>query len=153
VPDVQYHGWTHRPKRIGGSDPLRPLGYYEIKVFADENALDGNLPDSATVVVVGDEKFVWPIPIDLHKTEIIHAAGGVSTLGEVTFEVVNLTQAVTLATVTIDSGEYTSYFGTDPEPTLPADAPVEMGDRIAINVTAADGSAKGLTAIVQFAGL
>ena len=57
-----YHAWTHRPKQLGGSDPLQPYGFYEVKLFADRDALDGTLPDSAIVVSEGTGKMVIWIP-------------------------------------------------------------------------------------------
>ena len=72
-----------------------PLGYYEIKVFADRNALDGNLPDEAIVVSTGDGKFILAIPEDLHGTELVHAAAFVSVAGEVTVQIRNVTQGST----------------------------------------------------------
>ena len=54
-----YHGWTHRRRRINeddpfaGSDPIPGESIRNIKVFADRNATDGNLPDEVIVVSLG----------------------------------------------------------------------------------------------------
>jgi hypothetical protein len=147
-----YHGWTHRPSILGGTDPNTPLGYYEIKVFADANALDGNLPDTATVVSTGDGKFVFAIPQDLDATELVHAAGFVTTAGAVTVQIRNVTQALDFLStkITIDTGETTSYTAAT-APVITADQPVATGDLIAVDVDAADGAAKGLGVILMFA--
>ena len=148
-----YHGTTHRPHFLGGSDPLLPLGYYEIKVFADRNALDGNLPDEAIIVSAGDSKFVIAIPADLHQTELVHAAAFVSEAGEVTVQIRNVTQAFDFLTtpITIDAGEFTSYAAGTTPPVIDDDLPVDQGDLVAIDVDAADGTAEGLGVILQFA--
>lgn len=149
-----YHGWGHRPVELGGPDPLIPLGRYEIKVFADRNALDGELPDSAIIVSTGNGKFIFPIPQDLHKAELVHAAAGVSVAGAVTVQIRNITQAnldLLSTEITIDAGEFTSYAVGTTEPVITPDQPVEVGDMIAIDVDAADGTAEGLAVILVFA--
>lgn len=147
-----FHGWTHRPKLLGGTDPIPPLGYYEIKVFADRGALDGNLSDSAIVVSTGDGKFHFFIPQQLDRAELVHAAAGVSVSGDVEVQVHNVTQAADYftTTLTIDAGDKTSYTATTPvvvDDTLLAD----VGDEIRIDVDAADGTAEGLCVILHFA--
>lgn len=147
-----FHAWTHRPKKLGGTDPLPPRGYFEIKVFADTNALDGNLPDTARIVSTGDGKFVFVIPEDLDQTELVHAAAFVSVAGAVTVQIRNVTAAYDFLTtaITIDSGEYTSYTAATP-PVIDTTKIVDVGDRISIDVDAADGTAEGLGIILQFA--
>lgn len=152
MPDVVKHGWTHRPRLEGGTDPLPPRGVYEIKVFADRDSLDGNLDDTAIVVSTGDGKFVFWIPEDLDHTELVHVAAGVSVAGAVTVQIRNITQAFDFLStkVTIDSAEFTSYTAATP-PVITASQPVAKGDRIAIDVDAADGTAEGLGVILEFA--
>ena len=147
-----HHGWAHRPHELGGQDPNTPLGYYEIKVFADRGALDGELPDTSIVVSTGDGKFHFFIPQGLEQAELFHAAAGVSVAGEVTVQVHNVTQAADYLTtpLTIDSGEKTSYTAATPcviDETIFAD----LGDEIRIDVDAADGTAEGLCVILHFA--
>lgn len=146
------HAWTHRPKNQGGTDPQPPRGHFEIKVFADRDALDGNLPDSSIVVSTGDAKFVFWIPDDLDNTELVGAAAGVSVAGTVTVQIRNVTQAFDFLStkITIDSGEYTSYTAAIP-PVITANQPVAKGDRIAIDVDAAGGTAEGLGVLLEFA--
>jgi hypothetical protein len=154
MPDVVVHGTTHRPRWIGGSDPLRPYGVYEIKVFADENALDGLLPDSATTVAVGDGKFIFAIPLDLDGCTLVRAAGYVTTLGGCTVQIRNVTQGVDMLTdpIVIDAGEYTSLDSTDQPVVDEANALVDASDRISIDVDDA-GGAKGLGVTLYFAAI
>lgn len=153
MPDVVKHGWTHRRRQQGGSDPLPPLGHYEIKVFADREALDGALPDSAIIVSTGDAKFVFVIPDDLDGTSLVHAAAFVSLAGAVTVQIRNITQTYDFLTtkVTIDSGEYSSYTAATPPVIDTPHDPVAKGDRIGVDVDAADGTAEGLGVILVFA--
>lgn len=153
MPDVAYHGETHRPRTKGGSDPAFQLGYYEIKVFADRDALDGLLPDTAIVVSEGDGKFIFAIPADLDGCELHQCAAFVSVAGAVTVQIRNITQAYDFLStkITIDSGDFTSYAAATP-PVITDDLIVDKGDRIAIDVDAADGTAEGLGVILQFTG-
>jgi hypothetical protein len=147
-----YHSWTHRPNLLGGTDPLQPFGFYEVKLFADRNALDGQLADELIVVSTGVNKFVIWIPEDLDGTSLVYAAAGVSVAGDVTVQVKNLTQGYNFLTtvITIDSA-YFSYpvSGAAPVIANPHD-PVETGDRIAFDVLTADGIAEGLGVMLAF---
>ena len=149
-----YHGWNHRPKARGGSDPLPPVGHFEIKVFADRGALDGNLPDSAVIVSTGDGKFIFVVPPDLDGTYLTLAEAGISALGSDDLEVTiyNLTQAVDMLTtpITIPSGDYASYLPVATD-IAEANSQVAAADRISINVDAAGGGdAEGLMVILEF---
>lgn len=147
-----HHAWTHRPKWLGGTDQNTPLGFYEIKVFADPDALDGSLPDEARIVSVGDAKFVFFIPHDLDQAELVHAAAGVSVAGSCTIQIRNVTQAYDFLStkITIDAAEFTSYTAAT-APVIDATKLVDVGDRIAIDIDAAGGVAEGLAVILQFA--
>jgi len=128
-------------------------GFFEMKVFADRDALDGSLPDEAIIVSTGNGKFVIFIAEDLDGTELVHAAAGVSVAGAVTVQIRNITQSnldLLSTRITIDSGEYTSYTAATP-PVIIANQPVATGDRIAVDVDAADGTAEGLAVILRFA--
>jgi hypothetical protein len=105
-----YHGWTHRSALRGGSDPLHPLGHFEIKVFADPNALDGNLDAAARIVSTGDGKFIFMIPNDLDGCELVHAAVYVTVAGAVTVQIRNITQAFDFLStkLTVDAAEFSS---------------------------------------------
>lgn len=148
-----YHASTHKPDLLGGSDPLQPYGFYEIKVFADRDALDGNLPDAAIVVSTGDGKFVFAIPSDLDGTSLVHAAAAVSVTGVVIVQIRNVTQAYDFLStpITFTFGDFTSYTSStqtvidDPHPV------VATGDLISIDVDSADGNAEGLAAMLAFA--
>jgi len=149
-----YHGWNHRPKRRGGSDPLPPVGHFEIKVFADRGALDGNLPDSAVIVSAGDGKFVLVVPPDLDGTYLTLAEAGVSAVGSSDLDVTlyNLTQAVDMLTtpITVPAGDYASYLPAATD-IAEANSQVAAADRISINVDAAGGGdAEGLLVILEF---
>lgn len=148
-----YHAWTHRPKQLGGSDPLQPYGFYEVKLFADRDALDGTLPDSAIVVSEGTGKMVIWIPEWLDRTSLVYAAAGVSLAGDVTVQVSNLTQSYDFLTTIIEiSGDYFSYPVSGAEPVIDDDQPpVATGDRIGFEVVSADGTAEGLGVMVAFA--
>lgn len=147
-----HHAWSHRPRWLGGTDPAVPLGFFEIKVFADTNALDGNLPDEARIVDTGDGKFIFVIPHDLDQAELVHAAAYVTVAGSCTVQIRNITQAYDFLTtpITIDGGEFSSYTAGTP-PVIDEDRLVDKGDRIAIDVDAADGTCEGLGVILQFA--
>lgn len=143
-----------------------PQGYYAIKLFADRGALDGNLPDSAIVVVGGDGKFLFPIPPDLDGTKLVLAEAGVSKAGSEDVEIMleNLGvdpetppgDEMLLSPIVISAGDWISWtagskFGTTPID--PAFAEVESGDWISINVVSTAASlAEGLTVILQFVG-
>lgn len=148
MPDVSYHAETHRPHSRGGSDPLPALGYYEIKVFADRNALDGNLPDEAIVVSTGDSKFVFAAPRDLDGCELHHAAAFVSVAGDVEVMVRNVTQAYDFLTaaITLSGDTYAALPATD----IDTGNVVDEGDLIAVDVDSADGTAEGLGVILHF---
>lgn len=148
-----YHASTHRPELLGGSDPLQPYGFYEIKIFADRNALDGDLPDSAIVVSAGDGKFYFPIPADLDGTSLVYAAAGVSASGDVTVQIHNATQSFDyLSTpITIDAGEFFSYPDSAVAPVVDNHPVNETGDRVRIDVDDADGDAEGLAVMLAFA--
>jgi len=153
MPEVDYHAPTHRPAFLGGTDELYPYGLYEIKVFADRDALDGTLPDEAIVVSTGDSKFVFWIPQDLDGTSLVYCAAGVSVSGAVTVQIRNATQTYDFLTtpITVDSGEYFSFPASTTEPVIDDPHPVvETGDRICIDVDAADGTAEGLGVMLAF---
>lgn len=148
-----FHGWTHRPKKLGGTDPTPPRGHFEIKVFADRGALDGSLPDAAVVVSTGDGKFVFVVPPDLDGTSLVTAEAGISEVGSSDVEVTlyNLTAAVDMLTtpITIPTGDYASF---PPEATdiNETNAVVAQADRISINVDSSGTTAEGLMVILEF---
>ena len=75
MPEVAYHGWTHRRKRWGGTDPIPGESFRNIKVFADENACDGLLPDSVRIVSTGNGKFMFQIDDDEDGFALVLRAG------------------------------------------------------------------------------
>jgi hypothetical protein len=130
-------------------------GIYEIKVFADEGALDGNLPDTATVVSTGDGKFIFAIPIDLNTYYLTEAEAFITTVsssGVVTVMIRNVTDAVDMLStaITIDVGEFTSYAAAAPSVINNANSQVATGDRIAVDVDGAGTGAQGLGVILRF---
>ena len=153
MPNVVYHGSTHRPFWVGGSDPTTPVGYYEIKLYPDPGHPVAILDPTLATVQVGDAQFVFAIPEDLDGARLIKAHAFVSTAGAVTVQVRNITggNVDMLSTrVTIDAADYTSYDAGVPPVVNPANATVDTGDRIAIDIDAATG-AKGLGVILVFA--
>lgn len=136
----------------GVSDRGVPAGHFEIKVFADRNALDGTLPDTSIVVSVGDGKFVFIVPPDLDDTNLVVAEAGISAVGSSDLEVTlyNLTQTVDMLTssIVIPAGDFASF---PPAVTAISNGNVFAADRISINVDAAGGGdAEGLMVILQF---
>lgn len=124
------------------------MGFFEIKVFADRNALDGNLDDTAIIVSTGDAKFVFAIPHDLDQSELVHAAAYVTEDGDVEVMIRNVTGAYDFLTAPITvSGSYAELAGDDIDDTKI----VDKGDLIAVDVDAADGICEGLGVILQFA--
>lgn len=130
-------------------------GIYEIKVFADANALDGNLPDSATVVSTGDGKFIFAIPHPLNNYYLTLAEAFITTAssgGLVTVQIRNITQTQDMLTtrITIDVGEFVSYFAATPSVINYANAQVDTGDRISVDVDVAGTGAQGLGVMLGF---
>lgn len=160
-----FHSWTHRPKRLGGTDQMPPAGHYEIKLFADRGALDGNLPESAIVVSDGDGKFWLVIPPGLNRTSLTLAEAGISVASgsDLTVEVINVgpdpgapSPVNMLDTViTIAAGDYVSFTpGSSDGATLIAADPdnlVLSGDWVQFNVASGGAdTAEGLAVIVEF---
>ncbi len=120
---------------------------YRIKLFADRDALDGNLPNSAIIVSTGNGKFIHVVEEGLDLSFLQWAYIYVSTPGSDDLEVMmhNITQGVDmlLAPLTISAGDYSSY---------PAAANIDLDncqvnvdDRIRIDVDAdGGGDAEGL---------
>ena len=154
MPDVVAHGGTHRPEWVGGSDPATPVGFYALKVTADANALDGLLPDTATVPTVGDGKFVIEIDEDLDGARLVRASAYLTTAGGVTIQIRNVrTGADMLSTkITVDAGEKSSYDAAVQPVINPANAEVQGGDQIAVDIDAVSGG-KGLGVRLVFAGV
>jgi hypothetical protein len=152
VPLPGHHGWAHRPRWLGGADPLTPFAPFSIKCFADRGALDGNLPDEAIIVTTGDGKFHWQVEHDHDQAELVHVAAFVSVAGAVTVQIRNVTGAYDFLTtpLTIDSGDKSSYFAATPA-VIDETKIVDKGDELRIDVDAADGTAEGLCVTVQFA--
>lgn len=149
------HGWTHRPKSQGGTDPIVLPGYYAIKIFADRGALDGNLPDSAVIVSAGDGKFVWEIPAPLDRTNLAYVRIFVSAAGSANLivQLHNITQAVDMLStrVQIDAGDLSSKTSATPVVINAANALVNDGDQIRVDVdSAGGGDAEGLGIIAGF---
>lgn len=120
---------------------------YRVKVFADRNALDGNLPDSAIVVSVGDGKFIHAIESGLDGAWLNWCYAYVSGMGSGDLEVMlrNITQGVDMlaSPLVIPAGDVTSQ-GSTPDIDL-ANSQVAEDDLIAIDVDAdGGGDAEGL---------
>ena len=134
-----YHGWTH----AGDIDPIR-LGRFEIKVISDTATL-----------ATGDGQFIFAIPKDLDKTNLVEAQAYVTTVsssGLPTVQIRNVTQTADMLStkVTIDASEFTSYTAATPSVVDTANDDVATGDRIAIDVDVAGTGAKGLGVILVF---
>jgi len=162
-PYVQIDEVRRRVERVERRYRL-PVGHFEIKCFADRNALDGNLDDSAIVVSVGDGKFLFPIPPDLNGSELILAEAGISKSGSSDVEVmiVNLgtnpepltgTDMLT-GNIVISAGDWVSWTpGSSSGTTVIDDAnsTVDSGDWICVNVIDdGGGDAEGLVTLLRF---
>lgn len=135
-------------------------GHFVFKVFADRGALDGNLPDSAIIVSVGDGKLLWPIPPDLDTAELLLAEAGVSVPGTGDTEVMienrgadPTTAGLDMLTspITISAGDAISWtYGAQTGPTVidAANAFVISGDWISFNVLSTSDDAEGLVVIL-----
>jgi len=143
VSGPDYHAQTHRPKALGGIDPIGPV-VLEIKVFSD-----------TTTVTAGDGKFVFAISTDLDGCALWKAAAFVSTVsssGLPTVQIRNITQAVDMLStrITIDASEFTSYSAATAPVINQANALVAEADLIAVDVDVAGTGAKGLGVILSF---
>lgn len=140
-----YHGWDHRPKWLGGPDPAQPCPPYHIKLFADTQ-----------IVVTGVRDYTFAIPFDVDGLELKHVEidiTAVSSSGDVTVQVANLTQGVDmLSTVArIDAGDYHSGDSATPVVINAGNAQVFHKDRLQVQITGAGTNAAGLAIILFFA--
>lgn len=109
---------------------------------------------STEVVEVGNDAGGWflVVPSDLNGALLTEVAAGVYTAGtSLTIQVRNVTQAVDMLStaITIDSGERTSYTAATPPVINVANADVNQGDAIVVDVDVA-GGAIGLDIILAF---
>lgn len=150
-----YHGPTHRRKKFGGTDPIPGESFRNLKLFADTNACDGNLPVGVRVVSAGDGKFIFQIDEDedgflLHYVRAYVSV--VSSSGAITVQVRNITQAHDMLSTacTIDAGDFSSLDAGTAAVVNTANASVADGDLIAIDVDGAGTDAEGLGVNVGF---
>lgn len=146
MPD--YHAWTHRPKALGGTDPIPSLAMWPIKVFRDD------IP-----VTTGDRKFDWMIPEDLDGNTLMKVAAFVSTAGSGT-TTINIRKAqadgtnigdVLTSPIHIDSGERNSIDATaQPAVSTASIATVAHGEHFEIDVDAVGSGATGLGVYFYF---
>ena len=140
-----YHGWTHRPKERGGTDPIPPTeAHYEIKVFSD-----------TATMATGNGKFIFAIPDDLDGWFLIDADAFVTTVsssGAPTVMIRNATDAVDMLStaITIDASEFTSYSAATQPVISGTNNGVAQADLIAIDVDGVGTGAKGLGVILTF---
>lgn len=140
-----YHGWDHRPKWLGGADPSPPIPPYHIKLFSDIQLL-----------VVGAQDYTFGIPFDMDGLNLQHVEIDVSTVsssGDITVQVANLTQAVNMLSteVQIDAGDYHSADSGTPVVIDEGNSQIFHKDRIQVQITAAGTGAMGLAIILFFA--
>lgn len=148
MPEVVYHGSTHRPEWVGGSDPATAVGYYEYKLYLDAGHPYAALGDGLSIVQVGDAQWIIEIPEDLDGGRLVKCHAYVTTAGAVTVRLRRLRAAVAVSMlstlITIDAGELSSYDAAAPPVINAGNAGVLTGDQIITDVTAADGTAEGL---------
>ena len=141
---VNYHGWTHRPKRRGGTDPLSPSAVLFIKVFSDTQT-----------VTTGDGKFIFACSNDMDGMNLVDADAYVTTVsssGTPTVQIRNITQTSDMLTtkITIDASEFTSYTATTAPVIDTGNDDVAVANLIAVDVDVAGTGAKGLGVILTF---
>lgn len=151
MPGPNYHGWTHRLRSEGGTDPIYeewPGGagapQFDIKVLTDYQTLS-----------TGDGQFIFAIPLDLNGMNLTSVAAYVTTVsssGIPTIQIRNVTQAADMLTtkITIDASEFTSYTAATAAVIDTANDDVATGDLIAVDVDVAGTGAKGLGVILGF---
>jgi hypothetical protein len=137
-------GATFRSRQLFRRPPSFGGGNFEIKVFADTDAL-----------ATGDGKFIFAVPEDLDGANLLSAEGYVTTVsssGLPTVQIRNVTDTVDMLStrITIDVSEFTSYTATTPSVVNTANSAVSTGDRIAVDVDVAGTGAKGLGVILVF---
>jgi hypothetical protein len=133
------HGRDHLPN---GSDPIPTYVVLEIKVI-----------DDASVITVGDGKFIFAISEDLNGASFTAAEAYItdaSSSGLPTVQIRNVTDSVDVLStrVTIDVGEFTSYTAVTRSVVNTANAILATGDLIAIDVDVAGTVAMGLGVIL-----
>lgn len=135
-----YHGWTHRPKELGGVDPLSIVDPpYHIKVFADDESCS-----------TGDGKFQFHIPLWYDGFYLIYVEAFVTTAGANTVQIRNVTDSHDLLStaLTIDAGEECSADAAVPAVINQSYNQVSHKDKIAIDVDVAGGM--GLEVVLLF---
>lgn len=159
-PDKVLWDFHERIRRLEAV-PIR--GHYQIKVFADENAANGQLPASTRLVVAGLGKFILAIPDDLQLSKLTDCFCYVTTAGTGDIEVQlrnvdrgddpNSTGADMLSTpMTINAGDYTSYDSTPQRVIDPSTYQVFTGSMIAIDIIDdGGGDAQGLGVGIELA--
>lgn len=135
--------------RIRRIEAVPNRGHYQIKVFADDNALDGQLPDSSKIVVVGNGKFIFAIPDDLAQGFVWDCFCYVTTVGTdvLTVQLRNVTQAQDILStpMEIEAGDFTSYQAGTQRVINQSNNQVARGDLIAIDIDDdGGGTAMGL---------
>ena len=129
--------------------PVR--GHYQIKVFADDNALSGALQAAAKIVVAGNGKFIFAIPDDLDGAYLWDCFIYVTTAGVSVIRVQlryvepgddpNTTGVDMLSTrMEIETGEYSSYTATTQRVINTSNWQVAKGGMIAIDVDDGGGN-------------
>lgn len=143
------HGWTHRRKRRGGTDPAPLEVWRDLMVYAPRGALAGTLPETAIVVAAGDGQHFFMVGEDEDGFVVLDVYAAVSVAGAVEVQLRNATQATDLLTtaLTIDSGETTSLTAATPA-VIDTTVVLAAGDLIFVDVDDADGDAEGLVVTV-----
>lgn len=90
MPDVEYHGWTHRPKELGGTDPIESAGpapWCRLGMADDQTVgtppnspiiefdpgeTTNDYPDTFTVIDPGDST-TGQMQVQLNEDGIYHA--------------------------------------------------------------------------------
>jgi hypothetical protein len=136
-----------RVRRLEG---IPPRAVFEIKLFPD--AIWGSISQ----VVVGDDRFVLAIDVDLDGAALLNVQAFVTTSGSSATEVMvrNISTGdndMLLTPVTIASGDFNSDCGGAAD-IDPDHQRVDACNLIALDVDAAGTGAKGLGVILTFGG-
>lgn len=142
---VDYHGWTHRPKALGGTDPVVLPVVLFIKVTGDRT--------TDPVLTTGDGQFIFEISRDMDEMKLIEVESYVTTVSSSGLPTIQLRKVdsgdLLNPKCSIDASEKNSKDAAT-QPVITDDGPFNHGDHISIDVDVAGTGAKGLGVILTF---
>jgi hypothetical protein len=134
----------NQQQRIGALEAVPRFAQYEIKVTSDQQPL-----------IAGDGRFIFVAPPDIDGVYLSGAEAFVTTVSSSalpTIQIRNVTTTLDMLStrITINVGAFTSYTATTPSVINVANAVVQVGDLIAIDVDVTGTGTKGLGVILTF---